>query len=105
MTQTGVSIRMDNDLKRDFGSFCDAVGMTMSTAFVIFAKTVVREQRFPFDITSKPQYLNRDANERTAMLSLVEGMRRTAEASGRPSMSMEEIDAEIAASRRERARQ
>lgn len=104
MTQTGVSIRMDNDLKHDFGSFCDAVGMTMSTAFVIFAKTVVREQRFPFDITSKPQRINRDDDERSAMLSLIEGMRTKAESSGRPAMSMEEIDAEIAASRRERVR-
>jgi len=102
MTQTGVSIRMDNDLKRDFGSFCDTVGMTMSTAFVIFAKTVVREQRFPFYITSKPQCVNRDSDERAAMLALIEEMRRKAEASGHPAMSMEEIDAEIAASRRER---
>lgn len=104
MTQTGVSIRMDNDLKHDFESFCDAVGMTMSTAFVIFAKTVVREQRFPFDITSKPQHLNRNDEERSTMLSLIEEMRKKAEASGRPAMSMEEIDAEIAASRRERTR-
>jgi DNA-damage-inducible protein J len=93
---------MDNDLKRDFGSFCDTVGMTMSTAFVIFAKTVVREQRFPFYITSKPQCVNRDSDERASMLALIEEMRRKAEASGHPAMSMEEIDAEIAASRRER---
>lgn len=103
MTQTGVSIRMDNDLKRDFGSFCDTVGMTMSTAFVIFAKTVVREQRFPFSITSKPQFQNNDFDERASMLTLIDGMRRKVEASGRPTISMEEIDAEIAASRRERA--
>ena len=101
MTQTGFSIRMDNDLKREFGAFCEDVGMTMSTAFVIFAKTVVRERRFPFEITTEPIYRKRSDADRREMLGLLERMRIRAAASGRPEMSMDEIDAEITASRRE----
>lgn len=51
MAQTSVSIRMDEDLKKQFDSFCSEVGMSMTTAFCIFAKTVVRERKIPFEIS------------------------------------------------------
>ena len=50
MAQTNINIRMDEDLKRQFDSFCNDVGMSMTTAFCIFAKTVVRQRRIPFEI-------------------------------------------------------
>lgn len=50
MAQTNVSIRMDADLKKKFDAFCSDMGMTMTTAFNIFAKKVVREYRIPFEI-------------------------------------------------------
>ena len=52
MTQTNVNIRMDKTLKEQFDKFCKDVGMTMTTAFCIFAKKSVREQRIPFEITA-----------------------------------------------------
>ncbi len=51
-----VNIRLDDDLKKDFEHFCSAVGMNMTTAFSIFAKTVVKEQRIPFEISTDPFY-------------------------------------------------
>ena len=50
MATTTVSIRMDSELKRRFEQFCEDVGMNMTTAFTIFAKKVVNEDRIPFDI-------------------------------------------------------
>lgn len=52
MAQTSVNIRMDEDLKRQFDAFCSDVGMTMTTAICVFAKTAVREHRIPFEIKS-----------------------------------------------------
>ena len=69
MAQTSVNIRMDEDLKKQFDNFCSDVGMSMTTAFCIFAKTVVRDRRIPFEIrTNEP-------NETTyaAMESAVSG--------------------------------
>ncbi len=39
-------------MKRQFDKFCSDVGMSMTTAFCIFAKTVVRQHRIPFEISS-----------------------------------------------------
>jgi DNA-damage-inducible protein J len=50
MAQTNVNIRMDEDLKREFDSLCNDMGLTMTTAFTVFARTVVRRQRIPFEI-------------------------------------------------------
>ena len=50
MAQTNVNIRMDAELKRQFEAFCSDMGMSMTTAFCIFAKKVVREYRIPFEI-------------------------------------------------------
>ena len=53
MAQTSINVRMDEDLKRQFSAFCDDIGMSMSTAFCVFAKTAVRERRIPFEITAE----------------------------------------------------
>lgn len=52
MAQTNVSIRMDEDLKREFDAFCSDIGMSMTTAFCVFAKKAVRERKIPFEITA-----------------------------------------------------
>ena len=48
-----VNIRMDDDTKRQFDQFCSEVGISVSAAFNLFAKRVIKEQRIPFDITSE----------------------------------------------------
>jgi addiction module RelB/DinJ family antitoxin len=53
MAQVAFSIRMDEELKRDFGRFCEEVGMSMSTAFTVFAKEAVREQKIPFEVGTR----------------------------------------------------
>jgi DNA-damage-inducible protein J len=55
MAQTNVNIRMDTQLKNQFETFCNNVGLTMSTAFNVFARTSVKLQKIPFEITAEPQ--------------------------------------------------
>ena len=52
MAQTNINIRMDEELKRQFDAFCSEVGMSMTTAICVFAKTVVRQHRIPFEIST-----------------------------------------------------
>ena len=53
MAQVTLSVRMDEDVKRRFDDFCARVGMNSSVAVNVFAKTVIREQRIPFEIAAE----------------------------------------------------
>ena len=56
MSQTTVSIRMDNELKNNFDHICTELGMSMSTAVTMLAKKMTREQRLPFELSVDPFY-------------------------------------------------
>ena len=60
MAQTLVNVRMDEELKRDFDTVCNELGMNMTTAIIIFAKKVTREKRIPFDVSIDPFYSDRN---------------------------------------------
>jgi DNA-damage-inducible protein J len=62
MAQTNVNIRMDTQLKDQFETFCNNVGLTMSTAFNVFARTSVKMQKIPFEITADPFYSESNMN-------------------------------------------
>ena len=50
------NFRIDKELKRDMEKVCDDMGMSMTTAFTVFAKAVCREKRIPFIISADPFY-------------------------------------------------
>ena len=56
MAQSTLSIRIDENLKKDFDIMCNNFGMNISTAVTIFAKKVVTERKIPFEITSNDDY-------------------------------------------------
>lgn len=51
-----VNFRMDAELKKSMEEVCSDMGLTMTTAFTIFAKKVSRERRIPFEISADPFY-------------------------------------------------
>ena len=51
-----VNFRMDADLKKSMEEACAELGMSMTTAFTIFAKKVSREKRIPFEVSVDPFY-------------------------------------------------
>ena len=51
MAQTSINIRMDEQLKRQFDDLCSQLGLNMSTAVNIFAKTMVRQNGIPFEVS------------------------------------------------------
>ena len=56
MAQTLVNFRIDEQTKKQMEEICIELGITMSTAFNIFAKKVIREKRIPFDVSIDPFY-------------------------------------------------
>ena len=51
-----VSFRMDDTLKRQTEAILEELGLNMTTAMTMFAKTIVREQRLPLDLSIDPFY-------------------------------------------------
>lgn len=56
MAQTLVNFRIDETTKKQMEQICNELGITMSSAFNIFAKKVIREKRIPFDVSIDPFY-------------------------------------------------
>ena len=58
MGQTTLSVRMDEEVKKQFDEYCADFGLNTSAAINMFARTVIREKRIPFEIrlSSDPFY-------------------------------------------------
>ena len=62
MAQAMVNFRMDEDLKKGMEKACKDMGMSMTTAFTIFATKVSKEQRIPFEVAVDPFYSEANMN-------------------------------------------
>jgi len=51
-----VNFRMDAELKRNMEEICEEIGISLSTAFTIYAKAMTRERRIPFELRADPFY-------------------------------------------------
>lgn len=57
MAQTvNVNFRMDSALKQQMDAICEELGMSLTTAFTIFARKVCREKKIPFEVSVDPFY-------------------------------------------------
>jgi addiction module RelB/DinJ family antitoxin len=110
MAQTAFSIRMDEGLKQEFSQFCENIGMTMSTAFVVFAKAALRNRKIPFEIydyspISEVQTFKRVTSREA--VSAFENMRFQVQSQlkDKPEPTIDEINAMIADVRKKRRTQ
>ncbi len=62
MATTSITIRMDEDLKKQAETLFNEIGMNMTTAFTVFAKAAVRQQKIPFEIAADPFYSETNMN-------------------------------------------
>ena len=95
MAQTAITFRVDQNLKNNFDALCDDFGLSITSAFTIFMKAVVRERKIPFEIQSK----NMDDKKDIYMDNLL-AMRESAIKYGIQDMSLDEINSEIEKSRK-----
>ena len=54
MAQAMINFRIDEKIKKEMEKICREMGMSMTTAFTIFATKVTKEKRIPFEITADP---------------------------------------------------
>ena len=56
MAQAMINFRIDEKIKKEMEKICREMGMSLTTAFTIFATKVTKERRIPFEITADPFY-------------------------------------------------
>lgn len=54
MANVNITIRMDEDLKKEADILFDELGMSFTTAINVFVRQALREGRIPFEVTSQP---------------------------------------------------
>ena len=89
MAQIAFTVRMDSDTKKKLDDLCKDFGMSTNTAFNIFARTVVKSRRIPFELESEEEVALRRAKE------AVENIRAQAVKNGTANLSLEEINKEV----------
>ena len=72
MAQTMVNFRMDEDLKKDMEQACKEMGLSMTTAFTMFATKVSREKRIPFEVSVDPFYSESNMNYLRSIVADIE---------------------------------
>ncbi len=53
MKQTTITIRIDEELKKQAEELFNEMGMNLTTAYTIFTKAVIRQGKIPFEICAK----------------------------------------------------
>lgn len=53
MASVNVNFRLDENVKKEMEEACHDMGMSMTTAFTIFAKRVSRERKIPFEVSAE----------------------------------------------------
>ncbi|MCM1050269.1 MAG: type II toxin-antitoxin system RelB/DinJ family antitoxin [Clostridiales bacterium] len=49
---TTVSLRFDDEMKKELDEMCNEMGMNLTTFFMIYARKALRDRKIPFDITA-----------------------------------------------------
>ena len=102
MAAVNVTIRIDEETKRDFDAFCGNVGMNITTAINMFIKATLRTRELPFSVTdAEPYRESGDAVIARGRQAFREAQER-AEADGISEMTLDEINGIIGEVRRER---
>lgn len=87
---TTITIRVDSSLKKNFDSLCEDFGLSVTSAFNIFMKAVVRERCIPFKIQADVSKHREEIRNRA--INALSEMRKIVSESGQAEMSLENIN-------------
>ena len=94
MTSTVLQVRMEDSLRAAAADIAEQLGLDLPTAIRMFLKKMVAERAVPFSLN-----LPRDPQPQYAALAAMRELGQQAQAAGIADMTLDEINAEIAAAR------
>ena len=96
MAVTSLNIKIDRELKVQADELFNKMGMNLTTAVNVFVRQAVQEQAIPFKI-----YVDDDYKVLTEAKEALKSIQEQSVINGTSEMTMDEINAEIAACRAE----
>jgi len=97
MGQTNISIRIDEEIKRDAETLFAKLGLTLSSATNVFFRQAVRKQSMPFKLKAE----NHEVKARKAFGKLFAKTQKQSVINGTDKMTLEEINEIITECRHE----
>lgn len=58
-----ITVQMDESLKKNFEEVLDDIGLSVSSAFTVFAKAVTKERKIPFSLEADPFYSEKNLQD------------------------------------------
>lgn len=68
MSDSTITVHIDDKDKAAFDHFCDEIGLDASAAITLFIKTVLRENRIPFEVDLNHEHIDDWQNGNTDKL-------------------------------------
>ena len=99
MAQINISIRIDEEVKKEAEALFAKLGLTISAATNIFFRQAVRTQGIPFPITVVEQNIDKQA--RNELKTVFQAMQKQSIINGTDNITLEEINAIIDECRKE----
>ena len=97
MKSVNVTVRLDEEIKKEFDSFCDNVGINITTAFNMFIKATLRNRALPFTVSDS----STKQKARKELKEAFSAAQRESAVNGTDNMTLDEINDIIAESRPE----
>ena len=91
MAQTAMTVRVENNVKKQFDALCEQFGMSVNAAVNVFINAVVRTRSIPFTISAEE-----DQTRKRALEAFYAPHPET------PELTLDEINEEIRKARQER---
>ena len=102
MSAVCVTVLIDEETKREFDSFCENVGMNITTAFNLFIKATLRSRVLPFNITDIEPLKNPKETTMLRGLKALKDAQEQVKSQGLSDMSPDEINMIIEKVRQEK---
>ncbi len=96
MANTLIQLRVNDVVKTRATGICEELGFDLQTYLRMAINSLIQEEGVPFSLK-----INKKRIDMEASFSAINEMQRTAEERGLSDMTLEEINAEIAQSRKE----
>lgn len=66
---TTISLRLEDNMKKELDAMCEELGMSLTTFFTIYAKKALRDRKIPFELSVPADPFYSESNQKNLALA------------------------------------